>query len=852
MRRSHWPVLALACVLAAGAPAPVRGCDLTGGSTRPTPLGALVARADSIFLLRVREVDRDAGVITFRRGEVLKGKQRRGTFRHVVSAELLPREECADLLAWAGAGRLAVCFWTEKEHLVCVGNHWYRAAEEGGKEWSANPVPGCLETTYSGPVEKLRDAVADVLAGKEVTVTALVPDEAYHLAYPDTPVKRDWVRGQKGRVWRVGASLAIKDAADVATEDSRHFVGWGVGDKEEVPALVASLKAADAHARAEAAEDLGQVGPAARSAAGALRRALEDADPFVRVAAAKGLALVNPDDRAALPALVGALKEKDGQVRAAAAGALAAAGRPAGAAAGELRSALREDPDERVRRCAAFALGQAARGGHLNAEERAAAVAALAAVLRDDRDRGARQRAVRALLGFGPDAKPAVAELGQTLRAGGSAGPWALEGLARLGPDGLPGLIAALRLPADAHQAVIADCVGEMGPPAREAVPALRDLLDAEDPAVCCAAVLALLRIDPRTEAEFAVPAAVRIVEDNQSWFGHRRRLCESLGELGPGAGAAVPALVAALHDKEEDIRYAAAWALGCVGPDAAAAAALAEALADKDPNVRLAAARSLWHAGQRREALAALTLLLRRPGHRFVGVLGVVADIGPDAAALLPELQRMLRDPDADHRPGVALAVWRVARREEVGAEVHDPRQEALSVLIALVRSRDPNDRVDAARVLAEIGADARRAVPALVEALRDEEPGVRGYCADALASMGPAAAEAADALAELFGREKGYGRVVAASALASVGRPSPEAAAYLTTFLERHPAEAARVVPVLGECGPAAKAAVPLLLRYLTDEDRAAYLAAAKALPRIDPEAARKAGLPPTPEER
>src|SRR5437762_2951728 len=83
---------------------------------------------------------RAAGVITFRRGEVLKGNERRRTFRHVVSAELLPKEECADLLAWAEAGRLAVCFWSENEHLVCVGNHWYHAAEEGGNEWSANPV----------------------------------------------------------------------------------------------------------------------------------------------------------------------------------------------------------------------------------------------------------------------------------------------------------------------------------------------------------------------------------------------------------------------------------------------------------------------------------------------------------------------------------------------------------------------------------------------------------------------------------------------------------------------------------------------------------------------------------------
>src|SRR5262249_33303448 len=155
-----------ACVLAAGVPVPARGGDVTGGPSRPTPLGALVAGAKSVFVLRVHEVDRDAGVITFRRGDVLKGNKPRRTFRHVVSAELLRREECADLLAWAERGTLAVCFWSEKEHLVCVGNHWYRAAEEDGNAWTVNPEPGWREMTYAGPAEKLREAVADVLAGK--------------------------------------------------------------------------------------------------------------------------------------------------------------------------------------------------------------------------------------------------------------------------------------------------------------------------------------------------------------------------------------------------------------------------------------------------------------------------------------------------------------------------------------------------------------------------------------------------------------------------------------------------------------------------------------------------------------
>ena len=57
----------------------------------------------------------------------------------------------------------------------------------------------------------------------------------------------------------------------------------------------------------------------------------------------------------------------------------------------------------------------------------------------------------------------------------------------------------------------------------------------------------------------------------------------EALGQIGPKAEAAVPALAKALQDKEEKVRQDAAVALGRIGPKAQAAApALVEALKDK------------------------------------------------------------------------------------------------------------------------------------------------------------------------------------------------------------------------------------------------------------------------------
>jgi HEAT repeat protein len=58
-----------------------------------------------------------------------------------------------------------------------------------------------------------------------------------------------------------------------------------------------------------------------------------------------------------------------------------------------------------------------------------------------------------------------------------------------------------------------------------------------------------------------------------------------------------------------------------------------------------------------------------------------------------------------------------------------------------------------------------------------------------------------------------------------------------------ERVAAAAARS---LGQIGPAAKAAVSALIDALKDEDKDVRTAAAEALKKIDPEAARKAGVP------
>lgn len=121
---------------------------------------------------------------------------------------------------------------------------------------------------------------------------------------------------------------------------------------------------------------------------------------------------------------------------------------------------------------------------------------------------------------------------------------------------------------------------------------------------------------------------------------------------------------------------------------------------------------------------------------------------------------------------------------------------------------------RVQAIRDLGKFGPAARSAVPALIEflALKDEQ--VIGPAAEALIAVQADATVAIPALTQALIRPDGHGR--------------PE------------------VAEALGEYGPRAREAVPLLLKLLEDfSSKEIRTAVPKALRAIDPAAASRAGI-------
>jgi HEAT repeat protein len=123
-----------------------------------------------------------------------------------------------------------------------------------------------------------------------------------------------------------------------------------------IPGLIQQLNDGDEPTRANAAEALGDLGPAAKAAVPSLMIAMRDEAEAVREQATLALVEIGAD-KSAVPALTGAVQDSDAVVRAAAASALAGIGSGARSALPALIEALR-DHDPIVQQAAADALAR--------------------------------------------------------------------------------------------------------------------------------------------------------------------------------------------------------------------------------------------------------------------------------------------------------------------------------------------------------------------------------------------------------------------------------------------------------------------------------------------------------------
>ena len=183
------------------------------------------------------------------------------------------------------------------------------------------------------------------------------------------------------------------------------------------------------------------------------------------------------------------------------------------------------------------------------------------------------------------------------------------------------------------------------------------------------------------------------------------------LGEIGPGAAAAIPALVKSLEVDNQGLRYEVVVSLGQINSDPVRVVpALNSLLSDPLPHLRQSVIDSLrrFHA---------------------------------DAKSSLPQLKQLLNDKE----PMIAVSAARAISEIQVGdlAAI----QLAIPVLIAGLKNERNDVSSEAIQGLALIGAPV---VSAIEELLDGANPVARLNACDTLAAIGPGAVRAVDRLAK------------------------------------------------------------------------------------------------------
>jgi HEAT repeat protein len=235
-----------------------------------------------------------------------------------------------------------------------------------------------------------------------------------------------------------------------------------------------------------------------------------------------------------------------------------------------------------------------------------------------------------------------------------------------------------------------AEVLGRMGPVAKSAIPALADLLKEPSADVCVPFAVALWKIDRRV-AE-TVPVLVSAL---------RGPLTSR-----PANGASAPGF--GTSSRRQPGFQQAADALGQMGPEARAAVpALTELL--KDPR-----------------------LLSYRPSYAWTLFKIDRAAAGVAVAALLEVLDGKV------HPTRLSAKAFSVARHEAMSTLGQVGGKDAVGALANALADADPAIRQEAAKALGTMGAPAREAVPSLRKALADPEEAVRSQAMSALEKIG------------------------------------------------------------------------------------------------------------------
>lgn len=310
--------------------------------------------------------------------------------------------------------------------------------------------------------------------------------------------------------------------------------------------------------------------------------------------------------------------------------------------------------------------------------------------------------------------------------------------------------------------------------------------------------------------------------EEDLSFPSAREKAAKILGEIGPAAKAAVPALTKALKDKrwpQRFIRRDAARALGQIGPEAkACVSSLYEALEDKWVYVRIWAHYALAKiTGNFHKHVLALIELLQDEAARLEAACAL-GELGPNAIAALPALEKALWEEEGWGPATIGAA------KERIMSGKGKLREFAIPILTEALNDKNWAVRSAAAVALERFGPRAKSAVPALIDAIGD--PVREVYCAVTTALVTIDTKVAVPIISQMLRND-------IAEALVKCGKSAIPV--FIEALKDEYDRVRARAAISLGEIGLGAKTAIPALRKALGDQDLWVREKASEALEKI-----------------
>lgn len=284
-----------------------------------------------------------------------------------------------------------------------------------------------------------------------------------------------------------------------------------------------------------------------------------------------------------------------------------------------------------------------------------------------------------------------------------------------------------------------------------------------------------------------------------------------ALDDIKPPAVQLLLLLKGHLQSGDQFERRQSMFILGSAGGDAGLVVPFLDAgLKDKDSRTRRLALQSLGWLGPRAEAaVPTLLALLNNPGStNFFDpqTLTTLGKIGtPNTAPAVPLMKRLFEKETVwNQRCLYAAALLRM----DAG------QSDALAFLTnGLMTHPSANDRWIAAQVLGEIGSNASPAIPILLQALGRTNQMFLAVVPGALKSLGVPAATFLPIMKEHLKSTDETVLFNAAARILDLDPANNEAQQLLIAFIKNESIFQGLAIDALGQAGPSAKAALPVL---------------------------------------